>query len=971
MQGAPLVGREHELQLLDERLELMLAGNAQFVIVTGEAGEGKSRLVSEFSSRAGKHAQVAVGRSIELLDSSSPLAPVVALLRQLLRGMDRDLVEHAVGNAHIEISRLVPDIVGNTAHSTPEAGADRLFDAVVGLLDRVALIRPLVLIFEDIQWADATTLDLLVYIARALREAATMTVVTVRTPSAVALPSRLARRFGELATLPHVRTLELGPLGTVDVTRLAESIAGTALPTSIARDIAERSGGNAFFAEELARASGGETSDVPRTVQSFLDARVADLDPQARRVLDATAIGGASVGHDLLAQIADMEDERLASGIEDLLQAGLLVADPNEPRYAFRHALIREAVLRKALPATRRTLYRRAAEALQDDPSLLAGERRFVDALLVVHWEGAGDIPKTIEAAVRAARSAGAMWAYADAVDLYARAIALWTSGNAQSPMLGLAGGELLIEAADTARLNGDTGRAIEWLNEAISSQELNREQAAEAFALLGWACILAGDASGDAHLERGLELLVDQRPGPALSRLLAWRARFACTRDHTVAAVADARAALAVGQEFDLPDASISARITIASCPDDAGLSLGEARALLAEARGEARGLGMIEQVIRAFNNEAAILRDAGRNREAYAVEEELMRDLQRPVSSFERDGTRIRLALIAIEIGKIDEASRSLDAAEHGPASATAIFAGVRARLALVCDELEVAREWMTAAFRIDAAEQLSQEERQWFVGSLARATDDLDLVQLLPNSGLTRTINTYAEWWVETLRCASTKALRASEHNRDSDLLAANAIVTELLADENLPHLDAYRLAGAAERDRAFGTPDPNQFGIAAKAFDALDAVLNAAECRVGEVECALALDDRARAQRVVDLAYGPLADVGARLYTRRLRVLAKAARLKLPKQPLKREVGPLAEFRLTPRETDVLALLAEGLTNKQIAARLKIGTRTVESHVQFVLNKLHVSHRGEAAKIARVVGLDWQNRMSGEF
>ena len=407
--SAVLVGREAELAALRSALKRADTTEPVTVLLGGEAGVGKTRLVDDFGRYATTTgARVLVGRCTELGEDGPPFAPFVAALRELLR---RDGAA-AFAGFEADFSRLLPELAPaepvplvhprrrhHIADRFPDrqAGAGRpaapapvaatppvaapdgsrahLFDLMTGLLDRLATDRPLVLILDDLHWADRSTRDLLAFLVRQARVARVLLVGVYRSDE-LHRGHPLRAFLAELERVRGVERLDLGRLdrdGTAEI--LTELYADE--PTQQVIDgIYERTQGNPFFIEQLALTSGPAIDGyLPESLRDLLLTRVDKLPgagPEA--VADRRRRWPAAVSHRLLAQVAELPEAELEEAMRAAISSQLVVVEPDDG-YAFRHALVREAVHDDLLPGEHARLHARYAAAIEAEPGLVAAAR--------------------------------------------------------------------------------------------------------------------------------------------------------------------------------------------------------------------------------------------------------------------------------------------------------------------------------------------------------------------------------------------------------------------------------------------------------------------------------------------------------------------------------------------------------------------------------------------------------------------
>ena len=334
------VGRVRELEALGRVLDAMQLGGGATVLIAGEAGIGKTRLVSELAGRArDAGCEILVGRSIDLVGTELPFQPFVEALRPLGQPLRAD-------------------------RSTPGSQL-RVFEETLARVTDRAATAPVLLVLEDLHWADTSSLDLLVFLAHNVGDQQVLLLATYRAdePASAARMRRLAdgvRRSG--STL----VLELAPLERDELTALLAAHADESLPAALTDTIVARSEGNPFFAEELLAAAGERSGELPRELRDLLLQRVGRLDDSAQGVLRLAAAAGGNVGYPLLREIAELPERDLRESLRRAVEHGVLVAEPASeqlplsPRAA-RRGHLRDGAARRARGAPRRD--RRRARA--------------------------------------------------------------------------------------------------------------------------------------------------------------------------------------------------------------------------------------------------------------------------------------------------------------------------------------------------------------------------------------------------------------------------------------------------------------------------------------------------------------------------------------------------------------------------------------------------------------------------------
>ncbi len=465
-----LVGRDAELQQLADALKRARSGEAAVVLVGGEAGAGKTRLVEEFTARAGAGGvRVLVGRCLELGEEGLPFAPFAGALRDALR-QDGPAI---FGGQEQDLARLLPELgpAGPPSGADLDAGRGRFFDLVAGLFERIAAERPLVLVIEDLHWADRSTRDLVGFLLRSGRGGRAMLVATYRTDELHR--GHPLRPF--LAELDRVRSVERLELDRLDRDATAAILADLrgAVPTAATVDnIHSRSQGNPFFIEELAACPDGGCS-LPDTLRDLLLARVDQLPEPSQQVLRIAAAGGQRIGHRLLTHVAGVSELELDSALRAAVAAQLVVADADGDGYEFRHALVREAVHDDLLPGEHARLHARYAAAIEADPGLVGASRAPIE--IAHHWYSAHDHARALVAAFEAAHAAGERYAFAEQQRLLERVLELWEQVPAEVRPAGADRLGVLERTLIAAIAAGDFGRALKLTKAGL--KEVDREE--------------------------------------------------------------------------------------------------------------------------------------------------------------------------------------------------------------------------------------------------------------------------------------------------------------------------------------------------------------------------------------------------------------------------------------------------------------------------------------------------------------
>ena len=966
-----LVGRVEELDRLDEALRLALQGRPSVVLVGGDAGVGKTRLVEEFCGRArGQGAQVTAGRCLELGDGGLPYAAVTEVLRELAEEVGVPELRRLAGQDARELQRLAPGL--RQAEQTGDAGGAgldassqlRLFEELLGLVGRLAAEAPLVLVLEDVHWADASTRDLLVFLAHNLQQVGVVVIATYRTDELHRqhpLRSVLAR----LVRGESVERVDLAPFDRDELAQLLEGILGDAPGPELLKRVFERSQGNAFFAEELLAAGEAQDADLPDSLRDLLLVTIDDLPTGVVEVLRIVAAAGGTARHDLVAQVvggSQPDDVDLDRVLRVAVEHGVLVADAGAGTYAFRHALLSEAVYSTLLPGELGRLHTALATAIEADAGLAF---RSAAAELAVHWEAAEDQPRALSASVAAAREAEAVVGVAEARRHVERVLQLWPQVGDAQERAGLDRTAVTQWAAELSHLAGDPGRAVALQEQALA-EEADSDPTRQAVLLerLGRFRWAAGDGErAEAAFAEAVRLMPAEPPSADRARVLSGYSGFLQLSLRSDESDRYARQALAMAREVGDRTVEGHALNMLGSIlgrdGDEHGLEL------LGEARAIAEELGSVEDIIRAYNNQMPALHSLGRFDEAIDVG---LEGLERArVLGVERLWAAVlsnAVGFVAVEAGRWQLADEMLRAA---PRDTHSIWAGyahlMRAVLSSLRGEAEVARDELGAAERFGA--HVNEQSRDRFLATqllLALLDGDAEqarqLITARPPTDERRMIQGVA------LRASILRALADLDITEpheptlpDQVLAECHDLASRFGAGSAL--VAAWTVLAEAEHARVVGASDrAERWTTVIARCDEVGLVYYAAYARYRLAETLLADGTRDDVADLLRSAYEVAGDLEAQPLMDDLITLARRARIDLGAETA---ANPAERLGLTPREMEVLMLVAEGRTNPQIAEQLYISAKTASVHVSNILRKLEVANRGEAAALAHRNGL----------
>lgn len=964
MMSPVFAGRDGELAALAGAFEEAAGGAPRTVLLGGEAGVGKSRLAGEFAARVRDRVLVLAGGCVELSTASLPYAPFGAALRELVR--ERGTAEVAAllpGQAAGELAGLLPEFGALPSGADPTTARARLFELLLALLEGLAERQPVLLVVEDVHWADPASCDLLSFLVRNLRQAAVLMVVTFRSDD-LHRNHPLRPLLAGLERMDGVRRLELGRLSRGQVGAQLEGILGRPSSPSVLDAVWGRGAGNPLFTEALVNRDGTVSAVLPWTLRELLAGAVKDLPEATQQLLRTAAVGGSRAGHGLLAAVTGWDDAALTAAVRPAVAANVLVSDGDG--YAFRHQLIREAVLEDLLPGERAQAHRRFALALDSSAGAGAGAA----VAVARHWLGAGESSLALEAAWRAAGETGAAFAYAQRLQMLEQVLELWDRVPDAAARTGTDHVGVLMLAADAARWAGQAQRGLPLVEAGLAA--LDRSGAGSGAG--------SGDGSGDgervasallrrAGLRRELllpgqldELREALRLAAAPSRVRAQVMAQVCwalrreDRHQEAARLGGELRALA--DELGDEECQAEAEMLLAAV----GALRGEDTfAALYRARDQAARIGSAQLEAWAYLTASHVLEgrgshelaiQAGLDGLARARELGLARQVAAPIAG--------NLAESLASAGRWDEALETLEEvlSLELPARGRVHPLLVRGTLAVARGELEVAADMLAAVRALPAglwaeaqcALPLARLEIEYRLasGDLARALGaagaipsyDAETDPRYPWAVLVPAMRACAEVAAAGLPTVDLARVR-------KDLASRAAVVPRVS-----PLHHAYAATFAAEAGRADSGADVALWDAAALAWGGLGQPYPEAYALLRAAGAGMAGDREGAGVRLARA--GELAGrLGAGPLEGEIGQLARRARIQLPGTV---SAGGGVPFGLTAREMEVLRLVAAGRGNREIAAELFISHRTASVHVSNILSKLNVASRGEAAATA---------------
>ncbi|MER7689456.1 AAA family ATPase [Streptomyces sp. NPDC097610] len=974
--GTPFIGRNDELARLTGVLDRARAGTPRAVVLSGDAGVGKTRVLTEAAAHA-THTGMTVltGHCVDLGDVGLPYLPFTEILGAL-GGDERYAAALA---AHPAVDRLL----GSGSGTDTDTGSRlRLFEGMAGLLADAADITPLLLVLEDLHWADQSSRDLLRFLlSRGALQNPTPGSPTHRLALFASYRSDdLHRRhplrplLAELARLPSVDRLELRPMADAEVARLVRALRTDALSDTTVRRIVDRAEGNAFYAEELLAALPSDLDPaapaMPSGLADLLLIRIEQLSDTAQQVLRTAAVAGRRVEHDLLRDAVQLPEEELESALREAVGRQLLVPG-DDATYSFRHALAREAVYADLLPGERVRLHGAFAR-------LLAGRGHTAESAAerAHHSRESHDLADALTASLEAADHAQRVGAPAEELHHVEAALELWPAVDPGARPRNGDPVTLTLRASAAAAHAGQTHRAVSLTRAALAraGSDADSELAARVrYTLAGNLMRVDSLKAAFTYSSEALAMIPAEPPSHTWVWAAATHVMAARYMGHDEDAERVARQALRTAEELRLADAQADLIISLVGL-EDHNRRTAEGRERLRQARDLARRARNVSIEMRAHFNLAIGAYESGALDECLTWLAEGLERANRSglVSSPYALELRYLQSLILYTLGRWDECARAaaVDAQRLPPAGGFAV--GPALYVALARGEegaAERARalldgpfDWMATLVAgivlTDAAALRGDPE-----GAVAsvRAT----LASLSDGAGSERpdigvrlaalALSAVADAAVE-LRLTGDEAGARRWTDLATELveLARSTAAKGEDGSRQGPEGLAWLARAEAEWLRAHSGPGVAAWEKAVAAFDYGDPY-ELARCERRLAEALLVADRREEAAERARTARDTAVRLGAVPLREELDALIRRGRL---------ADSPSAADRvpaLTARESDVLRLLALGRTNRQIGEELFITGKTASVHVSNILAKLGASGRTEAVAIAYREGL----------
>jgi DNA-binding CsgD family transcriptional regulator len=985
---APLVGRDAELEDLTLRLGIVASADTRTVsggphvavLLAGDAGVGKTRLLTALRDRALDLGwQVVAGHCLDFGDSALPYLPFSEILGRLQVSSPELLA--SVASHHPALHRLAPGrrMIDEVAEGGATGGASidksALFEAVHALFEAAAEQQPLVLVIEDLHWADQSTRDLMSFLFTRPFSQPVALVASYRSDD-LHRKHPLRAKVAEWSRLQGVHRMSLEPLEAAEVRELVACLregSGAVLTDDEVDMVVERAEGNAFFVEELVGAAAGTHDDaLPADLAEVLLVRLDRLDEAARQVVRAASVAGRRVTHELLAVATDVGDAALEESLRTAVERNILVA--SDRHYAFRHALLGEAVYDDLLPGERVRLHARYAAAIGD------GRARGTAAELARHAKLAHDEKTALKASIQAGHEAAQVGGPDEAAQHFERALRLLAGLGAAGDAL-VDRARLAVDTAEALSSSGHPERAAALLAEQLAALPDDASPTSRGALLAARAVALTAIETEEdpAAISAEAERLTPDDDKLARARVLAAHAHVLAMAWRHQEAQQVGLDALALADQLNRSDIAAEVITTLSA------LRLGTTKERLREALREAIDrtveTGAVHAELRGRYLLARSYQDWGELDEAErwfssSVERAEAAGIEwAPYAA----GARWHLVWVLMIRGDWEGVLRLTDLSanrpgSHPPPLVRANFATLRAAVRIARgEELDDELRGLRPMWRLDGALAVHAAAQE-----ILLATRRADVVAA--QASYEHVVSVLGDIWhpwfdgrvrmaalvLETICAAIPKAaagdraplLEAADrlHDDGHTVLERYADPAKSWGPEGwawLARLDAELLrarwlAGAADAP----TVDALVSGWreAVRLFEAFGDAYELVRAQVVLASVLRAAGEPAEAREVGDTAREGARRLGATPLVDQLRSIGSA--------PARQEAGSDV---LTPREAEILQLVAAGRTNGEIGKQLFISTKTVSVHVSNILGKLGAAGRTEAAAIGRRRGL----------
>ncbi|WP_429819034.1 helix-turn-helix transcriptional regulator [Ensifer sp. B1-9] len=942
----PLSGRTAELISMETAFRNVSGGRQLCVLLGAEAGGGKSRLAEEFAHRISDRALVLKGGCIEQQEAALPYAPVTALLHELVRLRGQSLITTLVGREGArELAWLLPEFGEISERFDAGIARSRLFETLRKLFEELARDMPLVLVIEDIHWADQGTFDLLRFLTRRLKGIRLMLILTYR-PEEASGSNAMRTTIADLSLSEGCEAIKLPRLTRTEIAMQLEGLLGRRPTPAMVNSVYARGCGIPLFTEALVDACGSLRTDVPGSLNDYLLKAVRDVPATTRALLKVMALGGTHITHSLLRNVADKPDLELAELLRPAIMAGILVSD--REGYAFRHALIHSAVRDDLIAGEKMAVHRIYADVLEGGP--VPSYRIWHSVALARHWHGAGQAERCLKWAWHAAGEAAAAFAYMDQMEMLKLVLAAWPEVEHATELIGVNHGKVLELAADAACWAAEAEQGLAFVERALVELDPDRDGEQLAALLLQRAvmrqhALIPGEI---ADLEQALIHAVRPTRGRAdalgqFSRALILRGEF--DRARRLGEELRDLAERLNDEEYRIEALIVESLVNFASDSSDIEAFWSVAR------RAEQVSIGRVEVLAGAALLQALL--ETGKYADILEIGPaifERMAELGQARYTGATVGSPLCRAFLAL--GRISESVETCErmaALDPLPLGLVHVYE-CQAEIALVLADADQIASAVRSLRDLppgpQVANRMAANLLRFEIESRALASDG-DHSAILVRSALEYLKTRSGASWpllVSTIRLAV-------DTNQKDIALELAELATQARCRNMVER--AERLEITAEISRATA-PDLDKWEAAAQGWADLGRPFRQAYALMQAGAAAVSTNRRSTGachfRRGAELAHS----ISARLLRDQIEAVAAKARIDLRKD--EDEGASKAPLGLTDREFEVLRLVAAGQSNREIAKTLFISAKTASVHVSNILAKLSVPSRGAAAAVA---------------
>lgn len=953
--SSAMVGRDQQLGELEKTLDQACAGAGRVVFISGEAGSGKTRLLREFLQRNQRddHGIILEGFCYDE-DASVPYAPFIDAMRRFVRGAGVEIVRERAGVWVNELSKIMPELADDEPNQANIAEGQlqkhRLFEAIYQTIRPRDGGRCRIITLEDIHWSDQTSQELIRYLARAIDQDPILIICTYRS-------DELHRRHPLNQLLAHLNRehllheIRIPPLTRDDVARMAEVMLRCKPTHQLIEALYQRTEGNAFFVEETLKTQVDVSQEhmmnngfsVPETIKANILSRIQHVHDTTLDVLNYAAVVGRRFGFETLRLLTAMSESELLQTLQCLINLRLIDEDDDGEHYRFHHELIREAMYDDLLARDRKIKHREVLGVLEQQT---ANNGESLLGLLAYHSSQARETNKAAYYAHQAGDQAMTMYAYSEAIKNYDTALDAVDSDDLATRA------DLAYKIAEAHTLEGNLRTSINyWLEAQQLYQRLGAvQQVGDTHRRLAWVMWQQGKRDvGYNHAQTAIHLLEQHPPSRELAMAYSVLSQLYMLDDNAESSIEYGEKSIALARE--LGDEPLMAHPL-----NNIGVSqvhigkVDEGIHTLEISLSIAKNAGLVSDVLRAYHNLSGQFMRLGKTEQALT----LFRD------GFEyskRTGWRLagslfrKLIWIELEIGDWHEAQVHLDTmrpqrAEEQPYEA----------LAIQSMQIEL---WMRQGHveqAIHLLEQITQSssaiDNKYYYATLFTLSE---LYYLNQQPQKAKPLLDQALVSIPDIVCDYSLALgdtliaciENNQHSQVHDLIAAIDLahveihsIHEEIGWHSLRGLIAFQQERWHDAVGEFGLAVAKAHEIKFSFHEArLKRYLLLAQVRTGDMTIHAVLKELEAIREI-------FAALGAKIELARTDAVINQYQVNHAPPPNRRD-------ELTPREQQVLALLARGMSNRAIAEELVISPKTAEIHVSNILSKLSLSSRAQVA------------------